>query len=149
MNRTWKYHATATTFWLDRKVRELDPDARLLAIYLLTCPSRTAEGFYGLPQAIVVDHLGLTPDALTGAFSALSGVGFADYDQGAEVVFIERALKYNPPRGVKSIAGAVSVLDSTHGSPALFDRFLAAADKYAPDFADAIRERYEIVADGA
>jgi hypothetical protein len=147
VNRTWKYHTVANTFWGDRKVRELDPDARLLAAYLLTCPSRTSEGFYSLPFVLAADHLALTPDRLTAAFTAVAGASFAHYDHDAEVVFIEKGLKYNAPKGVKSITGAVSALDSTHGSPDLFVRFLAAADHYAPEFASAIRERYGIVPD--
>jgi len=149
VNRTWRYHAVAGTFWQDRKIRTLSEDGRTLAIYLLTCPDRTSEGFYGLPRVLLLDHLGWFPDRLTEALTCLADADFAHYDDDAEVVFVTRALKYNTPRGIKSIRGGVSVLDSTHGAPDLFARFLASADRYAPEFAGAIRQRYGIVSDGS
>lgn len=150
MNRAWTYNQVAGTFWQDRKIRSLSPDGRSLALYLLTCPSRAAEGFYGLEAALVGSHLLWQPDRLTGAWASMAdqtgkdGLPFAEYDPFAEVVFINKALKYHPPKGIKSIRGALKVLDGVHDAPVLFGRFVAAADRYAPEFAEAIRRRYEM-----
>lgn len=149
MNRSWRYHQVASTFWQDRKVRGLTGDGRTLAAYLLTCPHRTAEGFYSLPRVLVLDHLGWTPGRFQASLDELATAGFAHYDEAAEVVFVARALKYHAPTGIKSVRGAIAALDSVQDAPDLFGRFLASADHYAPEFADAIRHRYGIRSDGA
>jgi hypothetical protein len=142
MNRAWRYNQTANTYWADRKVHRWSPDARLLGIYLLTCPDRVAEGFHSLPLVLVLDHLGWDRDQFDAAMSELHGAEFATYSYEAEAVFVVRALKYTPPKGISSIRGALSMLQNVDGAPELFDRFLAAADKYAPEFAAAIKDRY-------
>lgn len=142
MNRAWTYNQVAGTFWQDRKIRNLSYNGTMLALYLLTCPDRSAEGFYGLPRVLALDHTGLTPERLDDAFAELEEAEFATYDADAEVVFINKALKYHPPKGIKSIRGALKVLDGVHDAPVLFGRFVGAADRYAPEFAAAIRGRY-------
>lgn len=148
MNRAWTYNQIAGTFWQDRKIRSLSPDGRTLALYLLTCPDRSAEGFFTLPAVMPANHLLWQKERLDGAWADIGrelgkdGEPFALYDSDAEVVLICKALKYHPPKGIKSIRGALKVLDGVHDAPVLFDRFVAAADRYAPEFASAIRERY-------
>lgn len=133
-------------FWHDRKIRAMHEDGRTLALYLLTCPSGSLEGFFHLEAALPSTHLGWDEDRVTYAFVALSTYGFAYYDDEAEVVFICKALKYHAPKGAKSTTAAIKVLEAVQGSPALFLDFLRAADKYAPEFARAIRTRYPKVA---
>lgn len=142
MNRAWRYNAVAGTFWADRKVHSWSQDARTLALYLLTCPDRTSEGFYSLPLVLILDHLGWASGRFEKAMAELHEAEFAEYSREAEAVFIVRALKYNAPRGPMSIRGALKMLDSVDGAPDLFTRFLAAAAKYEPPFAAAIRDRY-------
>lgn len=142
MNRGWRYNQVAGTFWQDRKIRSLTGDGRTLAIYLLTCPDRAAEGFYGLPRVLALDHLCWTSERFLRVLTELASVDFAEYDEDGEVVFIVRALKYQPPTGPKSIRGALKALDDVHDAPRLFGRFLESADRYAPEFGTAIRARY-------
>ncbi len=139
MKRGIGAHAVAGTFWQDRKMRRITEDGRTLAIYLLTCPDRTAEGFYSLPRVLALDHLRWNAGRLDAAFIELADAGFAQYDTAAEVVFVVKGLKYNPPRARTSIKGAVTALDTVQDAPELFRRFLAAANHYAPDLAASIR----------
>jgi hypothetical protein len=70
---------------------------------------------------------------------------FADYDETSRLVLIAKALKHHQPiRGPKTIKGALNVLEQAKGSPRLFGKFLAAADRYEREFADAIRSKYEL-----
>jgi hypothetical protein len=147
VNRAWRYNQTANTFWSDRKVHRWSPDARTLAIYLLTCPDRTGEGFYSLPLVLVLDHLTWDHERFDAAIDELDAAEFATYSYDAEAVLIVKAMKYTPAKGQPSIRGALSSLETVDGAPELFDRFLAAADKYAPEFAAAIRLRYGLAAE--
>jgi hypothetical protein len=145
----WSYNTVDVSFWDDEKVRGWGEDARILGIYLLTCSHRTAEGFYRLPATVAVDDLQWTRERWDAALAELTRTDFCDYDDGPRLVLIRKALKYHAPiRGAKSIKGALNVLDNVKGSPRLFGKFLAAADKYEDDFAAGIRREYELP-DGA
>ena len=140
--RGWRYNAVANTYWTDEKVITWPEDSRTLGIFLLTNDDRTAEGFYNLSPAKVGESLAWSPERLEEALEAPQRDGFCTYDLGVRVVLIHKAMKYHPPRGDRSLTGAVNALDAVHGAPGLFDCFLAAADRYAPEFAARIRKRY-------
>lgn len=125
-------------------MRALTEDGRTLAIYLLTCPDRTTEGFYSLPRVLAMDQLRWDEHRLGAAFEELSKAAFAQYDTGAEVVLLLKGLKYNTPKARTSIKGAVNAIDTVQDAPELFQAFLSAADRYAPALAEAIRGRYGI-----
>ena len=141
----WRYNAVSDTFWDDEKVRKWTDDGRYLALYLLTCSRRTGEGFYRLPLVNALDDLGWERGRLDAAMRELCESDFADHDEDARLVLIVKALKHHPPiHGAASIKGAINVLDKAKGSPRLFSRFLAAADRYEQDFAAAIRHHYDL-----
>ena len=129
-------------------MRKLSEDGRALAIYLLTCPDRTTEGFYSLPRVLALDHLRWSADRLAAAFIELADCDFARYDHEAEVVFIVKGLKYHPPSSRNSIVGAVRIIDTTQDASELFWAFLGAATRYAPAFAEAICAHYGIAKQG-
>lgn len=140
--RGWRYNAVANTYWTDEKVITWPEDSRTLGIYLLTNDDRTAEGFYNLSPAKAGESLDWDPKRLRDALEAPQRDGFCVYDMKVRAVLICKALKYHPPKGSRSIQGAINALDAVHGAPALFERFRAAAGHYAPEFAAAIRKRY-------
>ncbi len=136
-----RYAELFTTFWRDEKVRGWSDDARTMALYLLTNHERRAEGFYQLPLVLALDELGWATERLEAALTTLAGDGFAHYENG--VVFIVRALKYHAPNS-KQQRAAVNALDGVHGASELFWKFLAAADRYCPDLATGIRQKYSL-----
>lgn len=142
--RGWTYNAVSNTYFNDEKVRAWPEDGRWFGLYLLVNEKRSAEGFYGLPLGLMCDDLGWDRERLLAALEIVRDAGFASYDETARVVLIHKALKYHPPRGHPSITGALKAVIGVQGSPALFEQFLSAADKYAPDFAKAIRTHYEL-----
>jgi hypothetical protein len=138
------YHAVSPLFWTDVKVRGWSEDARHLALYLLTCPSKLSEGFYRLPEGLALDELRWSSARFSAALDELAKTDFIQYDADAQNVLILKALKYNAPRRGNHTKGSVNALEKVQDSPELFDRFLALADRYAPEFAWAIRDRYGI-----
>jgi hypothetical protein len=141
----WRYATVSLTFWNDLAVRAWSDDARMLALYLLTNPHRSGEGFYHLPPRLAADDLGWNDARFADALAELRADDFVDVDEKARLVLIVKALKYQPPiHGPKSIQGAINALERAKGSPPLFGRFLAAADDYQPDFAAAIRSHYRL-----
>jgi hypothetical protein len=139
----WSYNTVDVSFWDDEKVRDWTEDTRSLALYLLTCSHRSAEGFYRLPATVALDDLQWTARRWRAALAELMTTGFADYDEPSRLVFVCKGLKYHAPiRGRSSIKGALNVLENAKGSHRLFARFLEAAEKYEPEFGAAIRKFY-------
>ncbi|MDR5728414.1 MAG: hypothetical protein RB191_13385 [Terriglobia bacterium] len=139
----WTYNTVDVSFWDDEKVRGWTEDARTLGVYLLTCSHRSSEGFYRLPVSSATDDLRWTVERWEAALAEIIGTDFADYDDGARLVFVCKGLKYHAPmHGRPTIKGALNVLEKAKGSSRLFGRFLEAADKYEPEFAAAIRSKY-------
>lgn len=141
----WRYNTVSATFWDDEKVRAWTEDGQRLALYLLTCSHRTAEGFYRLPIATGLDDLKWTRKRWDIALVELAEAGFCEYDEPARLVLIRKALKYaHRIGGHASIQGALNILENAKGSPRLFGQFLAAADRYQGELAAAIRHKYEL-----
>jgi hypothetical protein len=117
-------------------------DARLLALYVLTNRLRATEGFYELPAGLALAELDWNAERYAVAWGELEAADFAHYNPKAQVVFITRALKYQPPAGPKQVTGALRQIVSVGGAPELFARLWAAAEKYAPDLSAALKARY-------
>lgn len=143
-NAGWQ-NTVSPTYWNDQKVRAWHEDGRALALYLLTCPSATGEGFYHLPLGLAAEDLQWPSERLQDALDELVATDFADYDEGPRVVLVVKGLKYHESMtNPRKWGGALTVLNQVQGSPRLFERFLAAADRYQPVFAARIRERYRL-----
>lgn len=141
----WRYATVSLTFWHDLKVRAWSDDGRMLALYLLTNPHRSGEGFYHLPLRLAADDLRWDDERFATALAELRADDFVDVDEIARLVLVVKALKYQPDiRGKASVKGALNALDRAKGSPRLFGRFLDAVDAYQPDLAAAIREHYNL-----
>jgi hypothetical protein len=140
----WTYNTVSSTFWEDPDVRLWSEEARVLALYLLTCSHRSSEGFYRLSAAVAMDDLRWSREQWEDALAELTKASFCDFDEPGRVMFICKALKYHKIRGPASTQGALNVLGATHGSARLFALFLEAADHYEPEFAAAIRAKYEL-----
>lgn len=138
-----RYNTVAPSFWNDATVRGFSEDGRTLALYLLTNQHRAMEGFYVLPRGLALDDLQWEGERYDAAAAELTAVDFAAWDEVARLVLIVKALKHAQKiSGWSAIKGALTQLDEAKGNEELFGRFLAAADKYQPELAAAIRERY-------
>jgi hypothetical protein len=58
----------------------------------------------------------------------------------SEVLLIVEALKYQAPAGPQQLRVAVSAIERVQNSPEPFGALLNAVDRYAPVFADALRD---------
>lgn len=130
-----RYYPISPLFWSDSKVRVWSPEETLLALYLLTCEHRNLEGLYRLPLPYIEADLSWSREAVGENLLHLEAAGFVAYDREAEVVLIKKALKYHQPVTDKQIQGAVNALQQVPDTD-LWDAFVNAAKRYAPQLAD-------------
>jgi hypothetical protein len=132
-------------------MRRLSPVAKLVRLYVLTCPSRVSEGLYQLPLGIVAHDLDLDAGEVEQALDELDRAGLVSYDLAAEVVLDRTALKYQPLRNGSSptgevrpdkrITGALSRYEQTPDTP-LKDELYLCARRHSPDLAYAMGARW-------
>lgn len=89
------YGKVHTSFWASPTMQNLDSDARLLALYLLTSPHSTMIGAFRLPDAYACEDLGWTSERFRNGLETLSG--FVEYDSATKWVWIRKYLTFNRP----------------------------------------------------
>ena len=134
-----RYYPVSPLYWSDDKVSRWPDEAKLLALYLLTCPHRNLEGLYRLPIAYIQADLSWGEDEVYAGFEYVVEQGFAEYDYDASVVFLPKALKYHQPSTTPQVQGAINALQAVPDTR-LYDSFLAAARDYAPRLYEALGE---------
>ena len=147
-----KYHAVAPTLW-DRTMRELTGPAKVVRLYLMTCPARVSEGLYHLPLGHLIHDTGLKAEHVDQALADLDAAGLVSYDRDAEVVLDRTALKFYPlkhgrdldtgeVKRNKAMTSAVRLFASVPPSPLKRELYLL-AKQYAEDYADALANHDE------
>lgn len=104
------YGKVHTSFWASDTLRDLDADAKLLALYLLTSPHTTMVGAFRLPDAYACEDLGWTSERLRNGFETLSG--FVEYDPKSRWVWIVKFLDFNRPENPNQWKAATKLADS-------------------------------------
>jgi len=90
------YAKVAPLFWTRGSGKKLrgDPEAQVLALYLVTCPSANMVGIYYVPFVSVAHETGLEADRTRAAMSRLAESGFAFYDEEAELAWVPNMASY-------------------------------------------------------
>lgn len=110
------YGKVHTAFWASDTLKDLDADAKLLALYLLTSPHTNASGAFRLPDAYACDDLKWTVERLRNGFETLSGAGFALRCEATSWVWICKFGEWNKPDNPnikKSIVKSVEAIPAT------------------------------------
>jgi len=76
------------SFWHSKKTVQMDPESKLLAIYLMTSPSFQMVGIYHIPKVTLHSHTGLPLEVIDRCLSALEAIGFLHYDENQQIVWV-------------------------------------------------------------
>lgn len=84
------YGKVVPRFWTGGSGRQLrgQPDAQVLALYLMSAPASTATGLYILAIPTMVHETGLGELELRAALAVLEREGVAYYDEGEDLVWV-------------------------------------------------------------
>lgn len=128
-----------SSFWTDEKVRSWDNKTQFMALYILTNSHRNSEGLYRLPKYYIAGDLSISPKEVTRLLDKLISCNFIQYDEENSIIFINKALKYDPTKNKNhqiSAAKKLNELPKTY----LFNELLKAAEKYNKSFARFLKE---------
>jgi hypothetical protein len=91
------YGKVHSAFWSSPTVAALSDDAKLLALYLMTCQHNTIAGVFRLPDGYASEDLGWGPKRVAQGFDELFENGFARRCNATKWVWICKHLIWNPP----------------------------------------------------
>lgn len=136
-----RYYRVSPKFWSDPEVLRWSDDARLLALYLLTCEHRTTEGLFLLKKKYVEADLGWSTERFTKGFGELLEAGFIEYDDEAQVCLIVNALRYQAPQNENQAKNAVKRLAELPPTP-LTSTFKRLAEQFSERLAEQLPEGF-------
>lgn len=91
------YSVVSPAFWTGKTgkaIKAAGTDAQVLALYLLTSPHSNMIGMYFLPKLYISYETGLTEQGALEGLQSLSKIGFCDYDEAAEVVWVYEMARF-------------------------------------------------------
>lgn len=91
------YSKISPQFWVGatgREIRELGIEARMLAIYLLSCPHANMVGIYYLPVDYIVHDIRINKEEILNALHRLISIGFCSFDTKAEYIWVHEMAKH-------------------------------------------------------
>jgi hypothetical protein len=114
----------APTFWTGRTGREIraaGPVTQLVAAYLISSPMSNMIGLYRLPIPMIAHDLAIPEKQARGALTALNRLGFAHYDEEAEVLWVLEMARFQVGEmlkpGDKRIVGVMRQLAEVKTCP--------------------------------
>lgn len=91
------YGKVHSCFWSSPTVAAMSDDAKMLALYLMTCQHNTIAGVFRLPDGYVCEDLGWDAERVAEGFAELFANGFATRCATTKWVWIIKHLVWNPP----------------------------------------------------
>jgi hypothetical protein len=102
------YAKISTSLWRSKKLRSLKNNdrAKLLYLYLHTCPHVNSVGCFNLPAGYVTADMGWGEEHIAEALESLQESGLIEWDANEEIVRIVNFIRFDPPTNPKH-AGAM------------------------------------------
>lgn len=101
------------TFWSSSTTGPMGDDAKMLALYLMTCSHNTIAGMFRLPDGYVLEDLQRwDAERVSKGFQELSRDGFARRCPATKWVWICKHLEWNPPENPNQWKAVQKVVDS-------------------------------------
>lgn len=97
------YGKVSPQFWIGETGKKLrgHPEAQVLALYLMTCPHSRMSGVFHCPTVYMAHETGMTPEGALKGLERLLEVGFCEYDNSTETVFVFRMAAYQIGESLK------------------------------------------------
>lgn len=90
------YSVITPAFWIGETGKKLrgDANAQLLAMYLMTSPHSTMTGVFHCPVLYMAHETGISMEGASKALARLLEVGFCEYEESSETVFVVRMASF-------------------------------------------------------
>jgi hypothetical protein len=127
------YAKVSPKFWIGatgKRIRTAGLEARVVATYLLTCPSANMLGLYYLPLVTIAHETGIPIEGASKALASLSEAQFCAYDEASEVIWVYEMAAYQigeqlaaGDKQCKGIQNAYDALPESPFLPAFYEKY--------------------------
>lgn len=100
-----EFSKVAPAIWRSRRFRQLDGDARLCHLYLITCDHQSSAGCFRLPDAYAAADLAWDLARFEVARTQIVNAGLVAHDELTEEVFVHGWFRFSPPMNDKHSLG--------------------------------------------
>jgi hypothetical protein len=131
-----EYGAVSPRFWIGATGKKLrgQPEAQIIALYLMTSPASHMIGIYSLALPTLCHETGLTSEGACKGLARLESAGFAYYDADEELVWVPEMARFQIGASLSGsdnrIVGVTRELEN-HRKSRFFNAFL---DKYGTQY---------------
>lgn len=143
------FSKVSPTIWRSRKFRSLSSDgARMLYLYLLTCPHGNSAGCFDLHPMYACADLGWSEDAYREAIESLSIADLVMVDWAENTLWIVNWDEFNEPTNPKHAIGLLTQLDQASSvklKSVAFQAFIARFKARKFDQDTSLRKAIEIL----
>jgi hypothetical protein len=109
--------------WQNRKFHALSDDAKMLWLYLISCPHGNALGAYVLPFGYIIADMRWQPERVTHTVSELLANGFIQRDDTFDLIVIRDWWQHNTIENENVALGAAKTFDLLPPCELLFQAF--------------------------
>lgn len=129
------YAKFSPQFWIGSTGKQLrgNADAQVVALYLVSSPHANMLGLYYLPLAYLTHETGLPPEGASKGLQRCIDVGFCEYDEQAEMVWVVEAARFQiadqlspNDKQTKGVANELSKLPKTRLAAGFAEKYRAA-----------------------
>ncbi|MDZ5448616.1 hypothetical protein [Labrys sp. ZIDIC5] len=126
------YGKVAPSFWIGKTGKQLrgNPDAQLVALYLMTSPHSSMTGVFYCPIIYISNETGIPLEGASKALGSLQEADFCVYDPDTETVFVREMAKFQVEQQLKATDNRVKgIIKDFQSMPkgliqqAFFDRY--------------------------
>lgn len=128
------YGKVYTAFWSNEDMRAMSEDARMLALYLMTCPHGNMLGCFRLPNAYAAEDLKWEIERVSKGFEELFQNGFVYRCQRTFWVFIRKYLQWNQFENPNVGKAAGKLFDSLPAPHQIKALLISALREFSPAF---------------
>lgn len=115
------YRTIDSALWTDPKVKDLEPDAKLLFLYLITNPHTHVSGIYYILKTTIQTETKLTGKGIDRVSDILSRARLCRFDANLSLVWVCRMMEYQA-RGEKARKSAAHhIIEDLHKSPLIME----------------------------
>jgi hypothetical protein len=100
-----EYGAVKSNFWDWARRNNLSPEAKTIALYLLTCSHSTSIGCFRIPLIYIAYDTGYPMELVNIEIQNLTQSGFIKYSRQFEYVLITNYIQEHPPQNNNQIVG--------------------------------------------
>lgn len=91
-----EYGKVSASFWIGKTGKALrgNPEAQIVALYLMTCPTSEMTGVFHCPIMYIAHETGLGLEGAAKGLARCAEIDFCTYDEDSDSVFVHEMAKY-------------------------------------------------------